>query len=105
MAVATGVLHRALPVAIEDTTEPDWEILNLLREVRRRARSASASSSLAGLREEPRWVSALPAAEAKIARTVLEATREMARRVADPLGESTAKAEVRPRKASRRRAR
>lgn len=88
----------------EDFTDPDWEILNLLREVRRRARSASASS-LAAKREEPRWVSALPAAEAKIARTVLEATREMALRAADPLGELTAHAEARPKKASRRRAR
>jgi hypothetical protein len=88
-------------VAPQDLTDSDWEILNLLREVRRRARSASASS----LREEPRWVSALPAAEAKIARTVLEATREMALRAADPLGELTAHAEVKPRRASRRRAR
>ena len=92
-------------MSIEDPTEPDWEILNLLREVRRRARSAGAGSSLAGLREEPRWVSALPAAEAKIARTMLEATREMALRTADPLGEITAHAEVRPRRASRRRRR
>jgi len=88
----------------EDFTDPDWEILNLLREVRRRARSASASS-LASRREEPRWVSALPAAEAKIARTVIEATREMALRAADPLGELTAPAEARPKRASRRRAR
>ncbi len=86
----------------EDFTEPDWEILNLLREVRRRARSAS---SLAARREEPRWVSALPAPEAKIARTVLEATREMALRAADPLGELTEHAEVKPRMASRRRSR
>jgi hypothetical protein len=92
-------------VAPEDTTEPDWEILNLLREVRRRARSASASSYLSGRREEPRWVSALPEPEAKIARTVLEATREMVLRAADPLGELTAGAEVKPRRASRRRAR
>jgi hypothetical protein len=90
-------------VSFEDPTEPDWEILSLLREVRRRARTASASSL--ARREEPRWVSALPAPEAKIARTVLEATREMARRAADPLGELTAQAEVRPKKASRRRAR
>lgn len=89
-------------MSIEDPTEPDWEILNLLREVRRRAKSASASSYLAGLREEPRWVSALPAAEAKIARTVLEATREMALRSADPLGEH---AEIKPRKPARRRSR
>jgi hypothetical protein len=89
----------------EDITEPEWEILNLLREVRRRAKSASVSSYLAGLREEPRWVSALPAAEAKIARTMLEATREMAMRAADPLGELTEHAEARPRKASRRRSR
>lgn len=88
----------------EDLTDPDWEILNLLREVRRRARSASASA-LAARREEPRWVSALPAPEAKIARTVLEATREMALRAADPLGELTAPAEARPRRTSRRRAR
>ena len=88
-------------MAREDLTDPDWEILNLLREVRRRARSAGASS----LREEPRWVSALPAPEAKIARTVIEVTREMALRAADPLGELTAHAEVKPRKASRRRAR
>ena len=89
-------------MAPEDITDPDWEILNLLREVRRRARSASY---LSARREEPRWVSALPAAEAKIARTVLEATREMAQRAVDPLGELTAHAEVKPRKASRRRAR
>jgi hypothetical protein len=63
---------------IEDQTEPDWEILNLLREVRRRARSASARSYLARLSEEPRWVAALPPAEARFARTMLEATREMA---------------------------
>ena len=100
------MLHAPLPVATEDPTEPDWEILNLLREVRRRAKSAGASSYLAGLREEPRWVSALPAAEAKIARTVLEATREMAKRAADPLGEITEHAEARPRrKGSRRRSR
>jgi len=91
----------------EDPTESEWEILNLLREVRRRARSASAGAYLARLKEEPRWVSALPAAEARIARTVLEATREMAMRSADPLGEITAHADVsvKPRKASRRRSR
>jgi hypothetical protein len=77
------VLHDALarernPLSIEDQTEPDWEILNLLREVRRRAKSASARSYLARLSEEPRWVAALPPAEARFARTMLEATREMA---------------------------
>jgi hypothetical protein len=93
-------------VTTEDPTDPEWEILSLLREVRRRARSASARAYLARLREEPRWVAALPAAEARIARTMLEATREMALRAADPLGEMTAHAQARPRKASgRRRAR
>ena len=87
----------------EELADPEWEILNLLREVRRRARSSSASAYLARMREEPRWVSALPAAEAKIARTMLEATREMAMRAADPLGELTQHAEARPRKASGRR--
>lgn len=91
-------------MSTEDATDPEWEILDLLREVRRRAKSASARQYLARLNGEPRWVSALPAAEAKIARTVLEATREMALRSAepDPLGELTARAEARPRKTRRR---
>lgn len=63
---------------IQDQTEPDWEILNLLREVRRRVRSSGAQGYLARLNEEPRWLSALPPAEARFARTMLEATREVA---------------------------
>jgi hypothetical protein len=96
-------------VSFESPTEPDWEILNLLREVRKRARASGGQTFLARLHEEPRWLSALPATEARLARTMLEATREMARRAADPLGTPAPAvpehAPARPRRSGRRRAR
>jgi len=58
---------------------PDWEILRLLREVRSRIRAGDPRRFLERLEPEPRWVAALPEAEAKVARTVLDATRELAR--------------------------
>jgi hypothetical protein len=100
------VLLASVVSSAEEPVDPEWEILNLLREVRRRAR-ASSGAYLARLQVEPRWVSALPEAEARIARTMLEATREMALRAVDPdpFGELTANAEARPRKPARRRSR
>lgn len=62
---------------------PDWEILKLLREVRRRVRAGNPQRFLDHLEAEPTWVAALPEAEAKVARTMLEATRELARRARD----------------------
>ncbi len=67
----------------ERNDSPDWEILKLLREVRRRVRAGNPQRFLDHLAAEPNWVAALPAAEAKVARTMLEATRELARRAMD----------------------
>jgi hypothetical protein len=64
---------------------PDWEILNLLREVRRRIRAGNAARMVEQLAEEPRWVTALPEAEAKVARTMLAATRELAAKAQRPV--------------------
>jgi hypothetical protein len=54
-----------------------------MRELRRRARLASAKQYLVKPNEEPRWLAALPPVEARLARTMLEATREMAMRLAE----------------------
>lgn len=62
---------------------PDWEILKLLREVRRRVRAGDPQRFLSRLEQEPRWVAALPPEEAKVARTMLDATRELARRAVE----------------------
>lgn len=96
----------------DNSSEPDWELLNLLREVRRRARSANAGRYLAQLSEEPRWVAALPKAEARIARTMLEATRELALRSAEAMSSTEAlnldlgapvAAAIKPRRTRKRR--
>lgn len=67
----------------ERSDSPDWEILKLLREVRRRVRAGNPQRFLDHLEAEPKWVAALPEAEAKVARSMLAATREFARRAVD----------------------
>lgn len=67
----------------ERNDSPDWEILKLLREVRRRVRAGNPQRFLDHLEAEPKWVAALPEAEAKVARSMLAATREFARRAVD----------------------
>lgn len=67
----------------ERNDSPDWEILKLLREVRRRVRAGNPQRFLEHLEAEPKWVAALPAPEAKVARTMLAATRELAQRAVD----------------------
>jgi hypothetical protein len=62
-----------------DIDGPDWELLSLLREVRRRVRSGKLAR-LAARAEEPRWLAALPPEEARLARSVLDATRALADR-------------------------
>ncbi len=59
---------------------PDAQTLELLREVRRRIRAGNPEHFLAHLSEEPRWVAALPKAQAAAARRMLAATRELAKR-------------------------
>ena len=58
---------------------PDWEILKLVREVRRRVNAGDPRRFLERLGAEPRWIAALPGPEAKVAWTILEATRALAR--------------------------
>ena len=56
--------------------DAEWELFSLLTEVRRRVRLLKA------LPQEPRWVGALPAEDAELARHVLSATRAWAARSA-----------------------
>lgn len=83
-----------------DTNDaPDWELLSLLNEVRRRVRSGKLAR-LAASSEEPRWLAALPPAEARLARSVLEATRALALagREPAPKGVEAAPSRKRPRR-------
>lgn len=60
-----------------DDNRLDWEVYNLVAEVRRRVRAANATKLAAHLEQEPAWVAALPKAEAQFARSLLKATRQM----------------------------
>lgn len=92
--------RRGLELDAHDADDaPDWELLSLLNEVRRRVRSGKFAR-LAASTAEPRWLAALPPAEARLARSVLEATRALAGRESTPKEAEAAPA----RKRTRRRA-
>lgn len=91
--------RRNLGVVLDahDADAPDWELLSLLNEVRRRVRSGKLAR-LAASAEEPRWLAALPPAEARLARSVLEATRALAGREPAPKAVEAAPSRKRPRR-------
>lgn len=62
---------------------PDWEILKLIREVRRRVNAGDPTRFLARLEAAPRWIAALPEPEAKVAGKMIELARELARRAVE----------------------
>jgi hypothetical protein len=80
LCVATGMLREGLEETLEASdnwNDPDWELLKLIREVRRRTKAENSERFIARLQREPLWVGALPSSEAKFARAVLAATREL----------------------------
>lgn len=79
--------------------DADWEIFDLLREVRRRVRARQVLSALKALTVEPQWIAALPKSEANATRTLLKATRRLAL-----VAESQRKSEVTARRSKRSRA-